>query len=151
MNYGIVMSCLCVGIVLNTIGMWIFYQERINYKHALGMVIIISSISFLSIQNNESEGLDTSTNNIEHDTTNYKLIAIALALTICFVNFLRNMQAKYLFRRFNYQPMDLIADSGLICSLILLLCSCYFFFEGTYDYTLNQMIITFIASAFYVI
>ncbi|CDW89958.1 UNKNOWN [Stylonychia lemnae] len=145
-NFGIVTSCISFSIVLSSIFSYIYYDEKLTKTQIIGMIIIIISIVGISFSKG-NKSIDQADNRFtEEEKQYYKIISIALALTCGFVNFLRTFQAKYIYKKNGYQPVDLSVDCGLFLGLMTMICSIYYWLTGCKSYTWYNFGINIIAS-----
>ncbi|CDW85437.1 UNKNOWN [Stylonychia lemnae] len=146
-NFGIITSCICISIALNAIFSYIFYQELLTKVQILGISVIIVSIVGISIAKGSKNQEQQQENGYDDDEKLYfKIAAISLALIQGICNCFRAIQAKYLFRKTAYQPVDLSVDSGLFLGISLMICSIYYWIEGCDSYTWYNFFINIIGS-----
>ncbi|CDW83507.1 UNKNOWN [Stylonychia lemnae] len=134
-NFGIITSCISFSIVLSAIFSYIFYNEALNKIQIVGIAIIILGIVGISFaKGNKSLG-EVDNGFTEDEKSYYKIVSILLALFCGVVNFLRTFQAKYIYRKTGYQPVDLSVDCGLFLGLFTMVCSIYYWATGCNTYT----------------
>ncbi len=78
-------------------------------------------------------GGDVVTNHVEitpEQRDLYRIISIISATSGGLLNSCRGMQGKYVFKKYKYDPTDFSIDSGILCGLLLLIFSAYFYFTG---------------------
>eukprot|EP00347_Sterkiella_histriomuscorum_P011194 403373388 len=150
MNLGIVFSILTLSIVLQTIIFALFFDEKLTLKITSGMLIIIVGIVLISIDKKPQGNLDNNQEkeaNASRDQLVYQFYAIILAIVTSCLNASRGIQAKYLFRKTGYTPVQFSIDASITCGLIQLIACSYFYLTGHPSYTMKNFWIMYINSA----
>lgn len=125
-NYGIVSSCYCASIIVNSTVGYFVYKEKMTPKMIAGMGIIIGAIVWISLAKGKPIGSANSQSDLsETEKDFYKVISIFLAIMVGVANASITVHSKHLMIRHKYPPLEMASEGSLAYCFIAMIIIAY--------------------------
>ena len=115
-NFGIISCCYIISVPINTFAGLFWFDEKLNMKVCLGIVVTLCGIVWISISNGSNLQFDSLVD--EETRGQNQFLSIVFALCVGLGNSSQTIISKFMMRNAKFHVMSMTADFGLIFFLI---------------------------------